>query len=168
MQFKKIDIKELKFNPFSLIGDEWALLTSGPVEKYNTMTVSWGHVGVMWGSPSVCCFVRTNRYTLPFMEENDTFTLCFFDEKYKPALTFCGTKSGRDYDKAKETGLTPINIDGVTAFEEAKLVLVCKKHYSAMLDENAFCDTEAKSKWYSDTNPMHKQFIGAITAVYTK
>ena len=82
MQFKKVDIKELKFNPFSLIGDEWALLTSGPVEKYNTMTVSWGHMGVMWGSPSVCCFVRTNRHTLPFMEENDTFTLCFFDEKY--------------------------------------------------------------------------------------
>lgn len=167
MQLEKINISELKADPFDLIGKKWALLTSGNVSSYNTMTVSWGHMGVMWGSPSAIAFVRTNRHTFSFMEKNDLFTLSFFDEKYRSVLNFCGSRSGRDCDKAKETGITPIELGGAAAFAEASLVIVCKKQYSALLDPDAFCDREAFEKWYSESNPIHKEYIGKIISVYT-
>jgi flavin reductase (DIM6/NTAB) family NADH-FMN oxidoreductase RutF len=165
---KKIDIKDLDFNPFTLIGDEWALLTGGTESSFNTMTVSWGHLGVIWGTPSAVAYVRTNRHTLSYLENNEYYTISFFDKEYKDALSFCGSHSGRDCDKVKETGLTPVVIENAVAFEEAKLVFVCRKQYAAMLDENGFTDKAVKEKCYSETNPLHKQFIGEIVSVYSK
>ena len=49
---KKINIAEQSFNPFELIGKDWMLISAGTAEKWNTMTASWGGVGVMWGKPS--------------------------------------------------------------------------------------------------------------------
>lgn len=165
MQFVKTELSTLSMNPFQMIGKQWFLLTAGEQANYNTMTASWGFMGVMWGNPSFLCAVRTNRHTFSFMEENDTFSISFFDESQRPALQFCGTKSGRDYDKAKETGLTPVELDGVTAFAEAKLVLVCKKRYADLLQQEHFTLPETVEKWYS-SDPMHKLFIGEIVAAY--
>ncbi len=167
MGFIKKDIKQLEGNPFAQIGEQWFLITAGTPENYNTMTASWGFMGVMWGAPSFICAVRTNRHTFSFMEENDVYTLCFFDETYRKALQFCGTKSGRDYDKAKETGLTPIVVDGVPAFEEASRIIVCKKRYAEMMKQDAFIEQATYDRWYG-TDPLHKQYIGEILAVYEK
>ena len=167
MNFVKKEIGELSGNPFNQIGKDWFLITAGTEESYNTMTASWGFMGVMWGAPSFICAVRTNRHTFSFMEENDVYTLCFFDEKYRPALQFCGTKSGRDYDKAKETGLTPFVIDGAIAFEEASRIIVCRKRYAEMMKQEAFTSAETYDKWYS-SDPLHKQYIGEIISVYEK
>lgn len=126
--FKEINPKEIVESPFKLIGDDWALVTAGDREKFNTMTISWGGVGIMWGKPVVFTFIRPQRYTFAFMENGDRYTMSFFDEKYRDALKFCGSKSGRDYNKVKETGLTPaFTENGSVYFEEAKLVLECKK-----------------------------------------
>lgn len=126
--FKEINPKEIVESPFKLIGDDWALVTAGDREKFNTMTISWGGVGIMWGKPVVFTFIRPQRYTFAFMENGDRYTMSFFDEKYRDALKFCGSKSGKDYDKVKETGLTPaFTENGSVYFEEAKLVLECKK-----------------------------------------
>jgi flavin reductase (DIM6/NTAB) family NADH-FMN oxidoreductase RutF len=168
MGFRQISPAELNENPFTLIGNEWDLITSGTLADYNTMTASWGHLGIIWGEPSVQCVVRTSRYTFNYLEKNDTFTLSFFDKQYKPALQFCGTRSGRDCDKAAETGLTPMEIDGSVSFKEARLILVCRKVYAGLYKEENFCDKEALEKWYSNGNAMHKEYIGAITAVYVK
>lgn len=167
MNFVKKEITELSGNPFHQIGDEWYLITAGTMENYNTMTASWGFMGVMWGTPSFICAVRTNRHTYSFMEQGDVYTLCFFDKEYRPALQFCGTKSGRDYDKAKETGLTPIEVDGAVAFAEASRIIVCKKRYAEMMKEEAFTEKATYDRWYG-TDPMHKQYIGEILAVYEK
>lgn len=165
MSFIKKDPYELKGNAFQEIGKDWFLITAGNGENYNTMTASWGFMGVMWGVPSFLCAVRTNRHTFGFMEENDIYSISFFDEKYRSALNFCGTKSGRDHDKAKETGLTPVELDGAVTFAEAKRVFVCRKRYAEMMKPEAFTSKETYDRWYG-SDPMHKQYIGEILAVY--
>lgn len=166
MHFEEFDITSLEFNPFSLIGKDWTLITSGNQEAYNTMTASWGGMGVMWGKNVVECVIRPSRRTIDFIESNDLFTLSFFDEEYREALKFCGSHSGRDFDKAKETGLVPWFTDDTTAFEQAKLVLVCKKLYSQALDINLFNDKSCL-KWY-ETDGVHKAFVGEIIKAYRK
>ena len=102
------------------------------------MTVSWGSVGIMWNKPVAFTFIRPQRYTFGFLEKNGMFTMSFFDEEYRKALQICGTKSGRDIDKVAATGLTPaFTEDGVPYFEEAKLVLICKKLYAQDLNEES-------------------------------
>lgn len=167
MALVKKELSELALDPFRTIGTEWFLLTAGTPEDYNTMTASWGAMGVIWGGPAMTAVVRTSRHTFGYMEENDTFTVSVFPEEYRAALQFCGSKSGRDYDKAKETGLTPVAIDGTTAFAEAKLVLVCEKLYAQMMGEEHFTQPEIAEKWYG-TDPMHKMYIGRIKAAYVQ
>lgn len=165
--FKEITSKEITNNPFELIGDEWALVTSGSKDKFNTMTVSWGGVGIMWGKPVTFAFIRPQRYTFEFIEKNDFFTISFFEESMRDALKFCGSKSGRDYDKVKETGLTPaFTEDGIPYFEQAKLVLVCKKMYGQFLNEESIIDSEQVSKWYN--GDYHKMYVSEIVKVLTK
>lgn len=165
--FKEINPKEIVESQFKLIGDDWALVTAGDREKFNTMTISWGGVGIMWGKPVVFTFIRPQRYTFAFMENGDRYTMSFFDEKYRDALKFCGSKSGKDYDKVKETGLTPaFTENGSVYFEEAKLVLECKKMYAQSLNAESIADHESVDKWYD--NDFHKMYISEITKVLVK
>jgi flavin reductase (DIM6/NTAB) family NADH-FMN oxidoreductase RutF len=139
-------------------------VTSGDKDKFNTMTISWGGVGIMWGKNVAFTFIRPQRYTYEFIEKGDFYSMSFFDEEYKDALKFCGSKSGRDYDKVKETGLTTaFTEDGVPYFVEAKLVLICKKMYAQTLNEESIVDAEAVSKWYD--NDFHKMYVSEITNV---
>jgi len=167
MSLKKIDMKDFVINPFEKIGHDWYLVTAGrSVSDYNTMTASWGSFGIMWGKPVFTCGIRPNRHTFGFVEENEYMTLCFFDEKYREMFKFCGSKSGRDYDKAKETGITPFEIDGSVAFKEASMIVVCRKMYSQQLDKNCFTDKSALSFYESD--PYHKMYMSEITDIYVK
>lgn len=165
--FKEILADKITSNPFDLIGKDWALVTSGNKDRFNTMTVSWGGVGIMWGKPVTFTFIRPQRYTFEFMENNEYFSMSFFEENYRDALKFCGSKSGRDYDKVKETGLTPsFTEDGVPYFEEAKLVIICKKLYSQFLNEESIADNETVKKWYD--NDYHKMYVSEIVKVLVK
>ena len=167
MFFKKMELSDLQCNPFDMIGKSWYLLTSGTPEDYNTMTASWGAKGEIWGAPSFHCVVRTNRYTLQYLDRNELFSACFFDPGYKPALQFCGTHSGRDCDKAKQTGLRPVLLDGTTAFAQARRVLICRKRYTAMMQPEGFIEPETYERWYG-TDPMHREFVGEVLAYYEK
>ena len=135
MAFKEVDIKSLNFNPFTKIGSEWMLITAGDESGCNTMTASWGGLGVLWGKNVATCYIRPQRYTKKFVDANDTFTLSFYGPEYKQALSICGSKSGRDCDKVKEAGLTPYFTDGTAAFEEAGMVFVCRKLYEDEIRE---------------------------------
>ena len=69
---KEISIEQLKVNPVTLIGGEWALLTAGNKENgFNTMTVSWGHIGELWNKPTTVVYVRPQRYTKEFIDKED-------------------------------------------------------------------------------------------------
>ena len=168
MSLRKIDISELKFNPFEKIGKDWMLITAGNSEKFNTMTASWGQLGVLWNRNVMTCYIRPNRYTYEFIENGDTFTASFFGEEYRKALSFCGSHSGRDCDKIKETGLTPQEIDGNMTFSEADLVLVCRKLYSYDLKESGFLTDDGIPAQFFGTDPYHRAYIAEITAAYCR
>lgn len=163
--FQEKDIKELNQNVFSMIGDQWALLSAGTAEKNNAMTISWGGFGVLFHKNVVTVYVRPQRHTYQFMEENTEFTLSFLPhEANKSVLLLYGSKSGADMDKAKESGLT-VAMAGETApyFNEAELVFVCKKLLCQPLDPNGFVDP-AIHEFYVQKDYSHI-FIGEITRV---
>ena len=165
--FKTIDPSAIADNAFKLIGKDWALVTSGSRESFNTMTVSWGGVGIMWNKPVTFTFIRPQRYTFGFLEKNGFFTMSFFDESYRKALQICGTKSGRDTDKVAETGLTPaFTGDGVPYFEEARLVLVCKKLYAQDLNEDSIVEESVKGNY--NGSDYHRMYVSEIVSVLKK
>ena len=164
---KEINIKELKESVVSLFDDRWALITAGTEENWNTMTASWGAMGELWNKDVCFCFIRPQRYTYEFTEREEYFTLSFFSEEYKKALTFCGRNSGRDVDKAKETGLTPKATDGTITFEEAEIVLVCKKLAFQDIKPDGFIDLSIDSTCYP-AKDYHRMYIGEIVKCYVK
>lgn len=167
-EFREINPKEITQNPFGLIGSDWGLVTAGDKDSFNTMTISWGGVGIMWNKPAAFTFIRPQRYTYEFLERGDQFSICFFGGAYRKELSFCGSKSGRDVDKVKETGLTPaFTEDGVPYFAEAELVLVCKKMYGQFLNKESVIDEESVLKNYSGDD-YHKMYVSEIVKVFSK
>ena len=163
--FQRIDPKNLKDNVFSLIGDQWMLVTAGTEEKCNTMTASWGGLGVLWGAPAATCYIRPQRYTKEFLDREEYFTLTFFDEEYRKALSLCGSKSGRDVDKIKECGFTVRTAAcGAPYFEQARLVLVCRKRFVQEMDPDRI-PQDVKEKWYPQQD-YHTTYIGEIVEAY--
>ncbi|MBQ1339826.1 MAG: flavin reductase, partial [Ruminococcus sp.] len=156
MSFKKINLSDLSFNPFSKIGKEWMLLTAGNKDSFNTMTASWGQLGVLWSRNVLTCYIRPNRYTLEFVEKSEYFTASFFGEEYRKALSYCGSHSGRDCDKVKETGLTPAEIGKTMTFAEADMVFVCRKLYTYDMQESGFVTDEGIAEQNYSSAPYHK------------
>lgn len=166
MALKEIDPADLTLNPFELIGHEWGLVTAGDEQGFNTMTVSWGGMGVLWGKNVVTVYIRPQRYTKQFVDAADRFTLSFYAPEHKGALGVLGTKSGRDGDKVAEVGFTPLFLDGTTAFEETRLIFVCRKLYASRFTPEQFIDATINDREYSD-NSHHTMYIGEIEHVYT-
>ena len=167
MGFKEIKVEELQLNPFTKIGQEWMLITAGDEQKHNTMTAAWGGMGFLWRKNVVTAYIRPQRYTKEFVDNNELFTLTFFDEKYKDALTLLGRKSGRDCDKEAEAGLTPYYTDGTTAFEEADLILVCRKQYHQELRPECFDVQETDKACYPEKD-YHTMYIAEIEKVLVR
>ncbi len=157
--FKSISLSELSVNPFEAIGNQWMLITAGGSEGCNTMTASWGGLGVLWNKNVATCYIRPQRYTMEFVDSSDYFSLCFFPAEYRKALALCGRVSGRDCDKIVDTGLTVVEGGKAPYFAEAELVLICRKLHRQRLDPAGFIDPEIE-KHYSDD--YHYVFIGEI------
>lgn len=159
--FRALDPEKLEGNVFKLIGSDWMLVTAGSLQKYNMMTASWGGLGILWGKPVCFCVVRPHRYTYEFMERENAFTLSFFEKDYKKVLNLCGSKSGRDIDKTSIEGLTPAEGGaGSIYFNEAKLVLECKKLYYQDINPENFVDPSL-DKNYPDKD-YHRMYVGEI------
>ncbi len=164
---KEINIKELKENAVSLFDDRWALITAGNEKSWNTMTASWGALGELWNKDVCFCFIRPQRYTYEFTEREEYFTLSFFGDEHKKALAFCGRNSGRDVDKARETGLTPISTGESMSFEEAEIILVCKKVAFQDISPEGFIDGTVDTSCYPDKD-YHRMYIGEIVKCLVK
>ena len=164
---EKIDISQVEMNPFTSIGQDDFLLSAGDESSWNTMTAGWGGRGYMWGKPCCFVFVRESRYTLSFMDKFDSFSVSFFPPEKKNILSFCGSHSGRDTDKAKGAGLTPVFLDDTVAFEEANLTFTLKKLSKHFIDKDGFISPEIKERWYKNDD-YHYMFIGEIKNVYVE
>ncbi len=159
-QFKEIDIRALPENAVKLIAGDWGLVTAGAREGYNTMTVSWGGIGEIWGKDAAFIFIRPERHTFRFLLENDRFTLSFFPPEQHKALAYCGSHSGRDGDKAAATGLTPVFGDGLTYFDQARIVLCCRKMAQYDLGPEGFLDPAVEENYRGAG--YHRLFIAEI------
>jgi len=151
-----------------MLEKEWGLLSAGTKDKYNTMTIAWGSVGVMWNKPVFTVVVRPQRYTKEFMDNQDMFTVSFYPESCRKALELLGTKSGRDCDKISESGLTPFFTNETVAFEEAHTIYVCRKlHGGQPLDPSFFIDAGLDNAMYPKKD-YHYFYIGEIEKVLQK
>lgn len=146
----------------------WFLLTAGDYEsgEFNTMTVGWGGIGVMWNKPIAMVVVRPSRYTYEFMEQYDSFTLCVLPEAQREALQICGTKSGRDSDKIQLAGLTPIASTAVDApgFDEAELIIECRKIYADPFKAETLLSPEIMKHY--PNGDLHVMYFGEISAIH--
>lgn len=148
-------------NPFEKFDIEWGLVTSGDKDNFNSMTISWGSMGTIWHKDVITIYIRPERYTHSFLEDNDYFTVSFFSEEYRNALNIMGSKSGRDVNKAQLANLTAIEIEpGIMTYKEAKETYVCKKIYTQKMNKEAF--GEDVLRFYGPNGQPHTMFIGEI------
>jgi flavin reductase (DIM6/NTAB) family NADH-FMN oxidoreductase RutF len=168
------------------IAEGWMLITAGDTAgvtrgdtaveagNWNTMTASWGGLGELWGKDVAFMFIRPTRHTRGFADAGPLFTLSFFDERYRAALAFCGEKSGRDCDKAAETGLTPVvfgagiaagRAEGAVAFREAREIIVCRKIYTHDFDPARFLDPSIERNY--PQKDYHRMYIGEALTLLT-
>jgi flavin reductase (DIM6/NTAB) family NADH-FMN oxidoreductase RutF len=159
--FVEIAPEQLSENAWKLVGSDWMLITAGTPDSFNTMTASWGGLGVIWGKSIAICVIRPQRHTYGFVEKSDHFTLSFFSEDHRDALKYCGSVSGRDEDKIEKTGLTPVTAEsGSVYFKEARIVLECRKIYYQDIDPDHFLLPEIDDNY--PAKDYHRMYFGEI------
>ena len=166
--FEKIGWEEIDGNMIKMIGKDWMLVGAGHAEDYNMMTASWGTMGWLWERPITTIYVRPQRHTHNYTEREEYYTLTFYDDPEKEVLRKMGTVSGRNFDKMNYEKLTPVITDnGSIAFEEAYLIIECKKLYTFVLKEDEFNDITPSDEMYPKKD-YHTVYIGEITGVWRK
>ena len=162
---RRVSPQEVLVRPFAVLDREWALLVAG-AERPNPMTVSWGGLGTLWNRPVATVYVRPTRFTFGLLEARSEFTLNVLGERHRKALDLCGTRSGRDTDKWRETGLgrVPGETVAVPRVAEAELALECRVLASFDLDPARFLDP-AIEKLYPRAD-YHRAFLGEVLAVW--
>lgn len=166
-ELKHIRPEELRENPFKLIGKDWMLVTAEKDGKTNTMTASWGGVGVMWNKNVTFTAIRPQRYTKEFVDGADTFSLSFYDEQYREELSYLGKVSGRDEDKIAKAGLTLLHEQGTPYFAEAKMTILCRKIFAQPYLPQSFIDTEVMEKNYPQKD-YHTLYISEILDILVR
>ncbi len=158
-------MKSIHLDAYQAFHQQWALVTAGTPEHFNTMTIGWGGVGCLWRKPVATVYIRPSRYTYEFMEAHNYFTVSFFAEEYRDALKLLGTKSGRDGDKVALSGLTPMAVGDSVTFEQAQYTLLCKKIYCHDLESDKI-PCEILEQFYEPGEQPHRVYYGEILGVY--
>ena len=156
-------MKELEIKVFEAFDQDWALVTAGSPARFNTMTISWGGLGTLWGRSVATVYVKPVRYTHEFLEENDYFTVSFFGPERRKDLGLLGALSGRDGDKLAKTGLHPCPAGPSVGFREARRTLLCKKIYRQDMRRETM-PPEVVEAFYTEEEP-HTMFIGEVLEI---
>lgn len=169
MSFREIKPAEWQENVFEMLDKDWCLLTADGDDRPNTMTVSWGGVGIMWHKPVAFVVVRPERYTHELIEKGSAFSLTVFDTEYKKMLGYCGSVSGRNEDKIAKCGLTVQRQNGTPYFAEARLALICRKLTRTPLQKENFLGNDALTdQWYGAKGGYHDLYIAEIESILVK
>jgi len=146
------------------------LVGQGKDGKPNPMTIAWGAMMFAWNKPVFVAMVRNSRYTYKLMEESNTFTINFLGKEYHKELSLCGTKSGFNVDKWKETKLTPVNAKTVETkiIEEAFLNIECKVIFTNDMNYEDLNKTiiEQHYQKHISGKTSHKFYYGEILEMY--
>lgn len=164
--FQPFPMDLLEINPFEKIGKEGALVSAGSKHIANTMTISWGGVGVLWGKNVAFVFIRDSRYTKKFIDAFDFFSISFLGSQYKEVLDYCGSHSGKNEDKVKNAGLTWNYKLSIPFIDEGNLILLCRKLSAAKITEDSFLVPDIKT-WYADKD-MHTMYVAEIIEVLAR
>jgi len=151
----------------NIMGKMGLLLVSADQSgKPNAMTIGWGTVGIIWGKPIFSVLVRPSRYTFSLMEKSDDFTVNVPTDEMSDIVNFCGTKSGRDYDKFKEKGLIALPARHVKSpiIEQCPINYECKVvHKNNVMKDNL--DGRIISSAYR-SGDFHTIYYGEILGIY--
>lgn len=153
------------------------LVTSEAEGKVNTMTISWGSIGIEWGKPIFTTYVRTGRKTHDNLLKHSEFTVNIpLDDSHRKLIGFAGTHSGREMDKIKEMDVhledgETVSVPGIKEFP---LTLECKVVYKQTQELDALKDeyrdsnypADIPSEAYGANKDAHTAFYGEITAAY--
>lgn len=167
MQPTKKTIEQLSTDIFTMIGKQWMLVSAEHEGIANTMTASWGGMGVLWNTNVAFVFIRPQRYTKTFLDQATTFSLTFYEERYRKALSYLGQVSGREENKIEKAQFHLAHIDDTPYFEEANTILICQKLYVQTMVSTSFLDPQLISKYYPNKD-IHTMYIAKIQAVYQK
>ncbi|MDP4134059.1 MAG: flavin reductase family protein [Bacillota bacterium] len=140
-----------------------AFLTVADENKTNTMTIGWGEMGFAWGSEIISVMVRQTRFTKEILDKTMEFTVSIpGDDSFKDALAFCGSKSGKDYDKFSECGLIALPSEKIKApgISGCKFIFECKVKAVYEMDIEKIVP-EINERWYKDNN-YHTIYTGVI------
>lgn len=163
---EKIEFDQV-LNDYTEVLPKGVFLTTKSDGEVNTMTMGWGTAGFIWNQNILMAPVRKSRYTHQLLENSEYFTVSVpLNDQLKKELQFCGTKSGRDYDKVEELALDLGEVEecSVPIIKGNDLHFICKiKYQQDMLKENL--DREILKKNYPDKD-MHTFYYGEVISVY--
>ena len=150
----------------TLFGPRVYLGTAGTPEHYNSLTLGWGATGILWGKPAAIVYIRENRFSFRYFEKSPVFVLSWYPAKYQKAVyKIFGGKSGRDTDKEKLSGFTPVETpDGGVTYLEAEKVVVCRKMLRQRVP-GEFLPKELQRRLGQD-GLVHIQFTGEVLSVW--
>ncbi len=175
--------KKTEIDAYDYLGDiikgvkRGALITTKYENKVNSMAISWGQLGIEWERLIFTCYVRTGRYTHELLSKSKAFTLNVRkEEKVGKIIGFCGTKSGREVNKADELGFILVesnNVD-VPGIKQLPLTLECKVIYSQLQDETGIPDDlktvfypqEVTGEYHGANRDFHTMFYGEVVGAY--
>ena len=174
---EKIDVLEHAGEILTAV-DKGVLLTSAANGKVNTMTISWGMLGVEWARPVFVTFVREGRFTRTLLDETGEFTIGIPGEGFdRKVLGRAGSVTGRDVDKISELGLHTVKsqVVSVPAIAEAAVILECRVVYRQPQDRNAlpadfidrFYPQDVPSTNCLGNRDVHIAYYGEVVAAYT-
>ncbi len=166
-KFREISVHEISGNPFKMIAKDWMLVAAEREGKVNAMTASWGGLGVIWNKNVAYIFVRPQRYTREFIDASETLSLSFYDESFREQFTYFGSVSGRQEDKIAKAGLTMVKGEDAPCFEQAELVMICRKKYAQKFEPECFFDKEIEKAQYPNKD-YHIMYIAEIEKVLVR
>ncbi|MZI81186.1 flavin reductase family protein [Clostridium butyricum] len=164
---KEIKHEDFQENVFEMIGKDWLLITAEKDGKVNTMTASWGGVGVLWNKKVAYIFIRPQRYTKEFVDFSDRLSVCVLPNSYRKELAYLGNVSGKDEDKISNANLKVQKYEDVPYFDEARLTLICRKLYAQDLKEECFIEKDIIDKWYPEKD-YHTMYVVEIEKILSK
>ncbi len=160
-QIKPSEITDYK-NAIDLFG-QGAVTMVKKGDTANPMTIAWGSLGVLWRKPCMSVYVHKTRYSKGLFDQADRFAVCFFGKEHDESLSYFGSASGREEDKAAKSGLTLKEEDGYFYFEEAELVVFCRKMGQTDFDL-AHIEPAPIRAWYEKAG-VHSIYCGEIVKV---
>ena len=168
--------EEKDYKIFELFEKQWAVVTAGNMEHFNSCTVNWGSMGTLWTRPGkngsvITVYLYPTRYTREIFTASEIFTVSFFPPTCQRALGILGSRSGRDGNKVEASGLTPVPVGDSVGYQEASMTFLCRKIYQHQLaKEDIAPDVREYYKTNSKVYPVdengewqpHWVFVGEI------